>query len=110
VCRDVRLDLAVVIDDVEGSLGPVDGAASAEAPRAAPLSVGPHALPARVVRLDVALRDGLHARRRDVLLKVAIVGFDRKDPERRIHGNDGVNPSKRNPAACVCARVNPFPG
>ena len=79
----MHFHFAVVVLDVEGSLGVVDSAYAAEAPRAAALPVRPNPLTVQVVVFYVPRRHGLYARRRDMLLEVAILILEREDPEDR---------------------------
>ena len=68
-----RLDLAVIVLHVEGALEHVYRLHPAEAPRAARVPVGPHAVAPHVVILDVRRAQRLHARRRHVLLEVTVL-------------------------------------
>ena len=68
-----RLDLAVIVLHVEGALEHVYRLHTAEAPRAARVPVGPHAVAPHVVILDVRRAQRLHARRRHVLLEVTVL-------------------------------------
>jgi len=68
-----HLDLAVIVLHVERALQQVYRLHPAEAPRAARVPVGPHAIAPHVVILDVRRAERLHARRRHVLLEVAVL-------------------------------------